>query len=253
MAPAARVVSGVPTSIMYQLVPSPRMSTAPMKAAQSPRIPISDRDALLQLVQADVDGCEGAMGQHEAMSHRARGWATPSVVLRGSVTLGSACRRARLLGGSAAALRRVRRCRCRWARWRVAARRCRRPCAAPARRASALRASGRTSGSRCVRWAASAPRSAPSARMAAMRCCSATCTGMRLQAGDGRDVHVGMRDRHERMPDRRREMAAGGAATPSAGCRRCRARRAPTYLPVKPTNQTSLGPVDWCRSCRRRW
>ena len=75
---------------------------------------------------------------------------------------------------------------------------------------------------------------------------------VRLQAGDGGDVHVGMHDRHEGMPDRGCEMAAG------------RARRHGTVVVVAEPHRSHvlageadepdvLRPRRWSRSCRRRW
>ena len=76
-----------------------------------------------------------------------------------------------------------------------------------------------------------------------MRCCSATWTGWGCRPGNGRDVHVGVGDGHE----------SNARAAPPCGRRCCRdamgrlsslpSQTPPTYLPVKPTNQTSLGPV----------
>ncbi len=75
---------------------------------------------------------------------------------------------------------------------------------------------------------------------------------MGLQARDGRNVHVlwatdmkecrsGVAMWPPVLPDAIGRLSSLPSQTP------------PTYLPVKPTNQLSVGPVRWCRSCRRRW
>ena len=93
-----------------------------------------------------------------------------------------------------------------------------------------------------VRWA-SGVSGAPSGRMAAMRCCSATCTGCGSSPGMvGMFMSVCTTDMNECQTG---EAKTPPVVPPDIGrLSSLPSQTAPTYLPVKPTNQTSLGPVE---------
>ena len=186
-----------------------------MKAAQSPRMPKHNGDPLLHLVQNDVHGCESAMGQHGGGYPPGAGCTAPTVSLRGSAGVPGGAPSARLAGAGSARrpARPVASCReASASRARRGLGRCRRPCAGT--RARRFRASRVGSDMRLDEACVASARRCRCRALGPHRgdaLLLGDLDGMRLEAGDGRDVHVGMRDRHEVVPDGGGEMTAGVA------------------------------------------
>ncbi len=178
------------------------------------------RQPLLRPVQSDVERGESAMGQHDVWSRRRRRMCGSAAALCAGPFLPPACPEASRVpppahpaGFDRTALRQARL----------------RPAALRISWATRFKASRVWSDMRLVEacWVLS-PGAACRSVLGAQRG-EALLLGdlhrVGLQAGDRRDVHVGVHDGHERMPHRARQSGRRWCPPPSAGCRRCRARR----------------------------